>query len=500
MRLMLVNTPIDQGSILGKFGRVYNTMKMVPTGLAYLASSSRKHGIDVHILDQYAECLSIQEIENRIRHFSPDLIGYGATTPNYFVAMTMLKSLHSKFPHIPVVMGGNHATIFPDEVLASKEVDFVLRGEAEASLPELCMALERGNRLDEILGLSYRDKNGCIRHNPDAAPVNLDSLPWPAYDLLPMSLYDSPIYSKFAHPVYQMIASRGCPYRCSYCINAIEPKIGGLYRRRPIVDVVNEMEMLVEKYQARQIQFWDPFFPLGKKQALEFCEKVRERRLHEKIVWCSTTYADLLDEEMINAMVKAGCRGLGFGIESGVPELLRSINRRSDLEKVRNACKIARRYGIVIGGAFILGLPNETKEMTRRTIDYAKSLDLHYAQFSMFVPYPGTPLYQQLKNNGELRSIADGDLHRINQNVGLTDNDLIYVPKGRNSGELKMWQRRAYREFYLRPKIVWLHLPHLNLSKILQMLNSSLVIPGILSARLGRSVQRNSKRNQAGLE
>lgn len=472
MKLMLINTPIDQSAILGSFSSIHGDLKMIPTGLAYLASSARQQGIEVQILDQYAECLPIQEIENRIRIFSPDFIGYGATTPNYSVTIAMLKLLRNKFPDIPVVLGGNHPTIFPDETLACPEVDYVLRGEAEVSLPELCMALDNGGGLEGILGLSYRDREGLIKHNPVVPPVNLDSLPWPAYDLLPMKLYSTPSYTKFAHPVYQMIASRGCPNKCSYCINAVEPKIGALYRRRPIDDVVTEMEMLVDKYKARQIQFWDPIFPLGKKHALEFCEKVIARGLHRKIVWNSTTYADLVDEEMIIAMVKAGCRGIGFGIESGVPELLRSVNKKSDLDRVRAICKIARRYGLTVVGGFILGFPNETQEMTRRTIDYAKSLDLHYAQFSIMVPYPGTPLYQQLKNNGELKAIDESEYHRINQSVGLTDNDMLYVPTGRSSEELKMWQKRAYREFYLRPKMVWMHLPHLKMNKVKQILKS----------------------------
>lgn len=497
---MLVNTPIDQASILGKFSRIYDDLKMIPTGLAYLASSARKRGVEVAILDQYAECLSTQEIEARIRSFSPDLIGYGSTTPNYPATITMLKLLKGKFPEIRVVMGGNHPSIFPDEALACPEVDYVLRDEAENSLPELCMALESGHGLEVILGLSYRDKNGFIKHNPDAPSLNLDSLPWPAYDLLPMKLYSTPSYTKFAHPVYQMMASRGCPNKCSYCINAVEPKIGALYRRRPTDDVVNEMEMLVDKYKARQIQFWDPIFPLGKKHTLEFCAKVMERGLHKKIVWNSTTYADLLDEEMIVAMVKAGCRGIGFGIESGVPELLRSVNKKSDLDKVRAICKIARRHGITVVGGFILGFPNETPEMTRQTIDYAKSLDLHYAQFSILVPYPGTPLYQQLKDDGLLKPVDESEYHRFNQSVGLTDNDLIYVPEGRSSDELKMWQRRAYREFYLRPKMVWMHLPHLRLNKITQMLKSLFAVLRLSASKPMNSlrlIQRNgTKQNQ----
>jgi magnesium-protoporphyrin IX monomethyl ester (oxidative) cyclase len=160
-----------------------------------------------------------------------------------------------------------------------------------------------------------------------------------------------------------------------------------------------------------------------------------------------------------------------------VPELLRSVNKKADLDKIRAVCKLCRRYGLTIGAGFILGFPGETPAMTRQTIDYAKSLDIHYAQFNIFIPYPGTPLYDTLRARGELViSESDSDFISFNQNVGLTENELIYVPPGRTSGELKRWQRRAYREFYLRPKAVWLLLPTIRASNILRMLKSVLAV------------------------
>lgn len=449
---------------------------MIPIGIAYLASSVRAHGIEVAIIDQYAECLSVRELEVRINNFAPDMIGFGATTPNYAAALALLKLVRKAFPKLKIVMGGNHPSLFPEAVLACPEVDFVVRGEGEESLPKLCNALVSGTPLDSIPGLSYRTADGSVRNNPFPEPINLDTLPWPAYDLLPMSFYSSPSYMKFAHPVFQIIASRGCPNKCSYCINSIEPKIGTCYRQRPLDDVLDEMEMLIKNYGAKQIQFWDPIFPLGKKHTLEFCEKLMKRGLHKRIVWNSMNYADLLDEEMIDAMAKSGCRGLAFGIESGVIELLQNVNKRADLEKVRNVCRMTRKSGITVVGAFIIGFPGETAAMTRQTIDYAKSLDLHYAQFSIMVPYPGTALYKQLIESGKLKNVEDYELVRFNQSVGLTQNELIYIPAGRTSDEIKEWQRKAYREFYLRPKTVWLHLPHLRLKKIPQLLKSLMTV------------------------
>lgn len=491
MKVLLVNTPIDRADILGEFDSIYADLIMVPIGLAYLATSLREAGHEVRILDQYAECLSLREIFGLVQDFRPGLIGYGATTPNYHSAIGLLREVRATFPEIKTVMGGQHPSIFPELVLHNREVDFVLRDEAEHSLVELVQALQTGSELDQVEGLSFRDSEGRIIHNPAVASVDLDSLGRPAYDLLPMDRYSSPSYTRFAQPVFQMIASRGCPNSCTYCINA-ELNIAARYRRRPVEDVLDEMEMLQEKFGAKQIQFWDPIFPLGKAHALEFCAKLRDRGLHRKIVWNSTTYPEFLDDEIISAMAGAGCKGIGFGIESGVEELLRSVNKKTSLEKVVRVCRSARKAGMVVMGAFILGFPGETREMTQQTIDFAKSLDLHYAQFSLMVPYPGTPLYKQLVEAGEVvPTTREADFVRYNQSVGLTDREPIYIPAGRTATELKEFQKKAYTQFYFRPKVVWMHLPHVRPEMIRRMLVSFLAV---VKLKLGRLVGGNQDR------
>jgi radical SAM superfamily enzyme YgiQ (UPF0313 family) len=481
MKLLLINTPINRHNILGKFDSIYATLKMVPTGLAYLASFVRQNGVEVRILDQYSECLPLDEVFAVIRSFSPDLIGYSATTPNYYAAIDFARKIRKQFPNISSVIGGYHPSAMPDECLCEETIDYVIRDEGEYPLLGLCEAIAGRRNYGDIPGLSYKDFGRFI-HNESATNVDLDSLPLPAYDLLPMHLYDSPSYTKFAHPVYQMIASRGCPYRCSFCINA-ELNGAAKYRKRDIKSVVNEIELLVNKYNARQIQFWDPIFPFGEKHALEFCNELIRRNLHKRIVWNSTTRSELLTEESIKMMVRSGCRGIGFGIESGVSELLEKVNKKMDLDKVRRICKISKENGLIVTAGFILGFPDETREMSQQTIDFAKSLDIHYAQFSIMVPYPGTPLYKNLKRSGEIRDDCKTDYKRYNQNIGMTDLEPIYVPRGRSSAELKEAQRRAYVQFYLRPRMVWLHLPHLRFSKLVGMLRSLKAIASLLFKR-----------------
>ena len=476
MRLLLVNTPINLFDTLGKFSSISADLKMVPTGIAYLAAVAREAGIEVKILDQYAENLSNDQVSELILRFSPDLIGYGATTPNYYAAIQFVHEIRRRHPDIPTVLGGYHPSIFPDQTLRDAAVDFVIRDEGEYSLVALCKAIEQGDKkFASIQGLSYKTTGGKIRHNEKSSPLDVNTLPMPAYDLLPIHLYNSPAYTNFASPVIQMTASRGCPFSCSFCINA-ELNVAAKYRRRNVASVVDEMEMLNNKYHARQIQFWDPIFPLGYKHAIEFCNEVIRRGLHKKIVWNSTTRAEILTEEAIKLMAQAGCKGLGFGIESGVQELLLSVGKKQQLDNIRCTCKLARKHGIVVVGSFILGFPDETREMTQMTIDYARSLDIHYAQFSIMVPYPGTPLYKQLKDQGELLSEDELDFVRYNQSVGLTELEPIFVPRGRTSADLKEMHKSAYTQFYFRPRQAWMILQTLGIKQVFERIPSLLVI------------------------
>lgn len=463
MRILIVNTPINLADTLGRFSSIYDSMKMVPIGIAQIAAVLRERGVVVEILDQYAECLPLDQVAERIRAFAPDLIGYGATTPNYYAAINFARAVRERFPDIPTVFGGHHPSALPGETLGESCVDFVIRDEGEFALLELLEALPAGP-YDHIAGLSHKGSS-MIVHNAPRAPLDVNALPYPAYDMLPLALYDSPSYFKFQTPVFHMHATRGCPFRCTYCINA-DLAVSVKYRRKDIAKVVDEMEMLHEVHGARQVQFVDPMFPLSPKHGIEFAEEILRRGLQKRLVWNISTRADILNAEMVEAMAKAGCRGIVFGIETDVPELLKTVNKKFDIAKVREGCRLCRKAGMVVSAGFILGFPGETRAMSQRTIDFAKSLDIHYAQFSVLVPYPGTPLYNELMAAGKIDPKRERDYAAFNQNVGNTDHDPVFVPEGRTAAELKALQRNAYHQFYLRPKTAWMHLPHVTPQRI----------------------------------
>jgi anaerobic magnesium-protoporphyrin IX monomethyl ester cyclase len=155
MKLLLINTPINRHDILGNFAPIYKDLKMIPTGIAYLAAYARNEGVEVKILDQYAECLPLKDVYRRVAEFSPDLIGYSATTPNYYAAIDLVRSVKREFPAIPTVLGGYHPSVLAEQTLAEPAVDFVIRDEGEAALVRLCDALDRGRKdFSSINGLS----------------------------------------------------------------------------------------------------------------------------------------------------------------------------------------------------------------------------------------------------------------------------------------------------------------------------------------------------------
>lgn len=451
--VLLVNSPINTEGVLGRFSGIRNTLNMIPTGLAYIASSLEEHGIEVSLCDAYARELSSDDIANFVEVRNPLIVGIGATTTNIKTVFAIAQAIKSKRPMQKIVLGGIHPSTLPEETLSHPAVDFVIREEGEYALIELYQALLNSNDFSGIKGLSYK-QGGTLFHNPLGSPIpDLDRLPLPAYHLLPMERYSAPPYMLIKKPVFQMIASRGCPYSCVFCVNAVK-YASQKYRSRDLDKVIDEMEMLHEKYRARQIMFWDPNFPLNKKQALSFSEKIIARGLQRKFIWVSTPRVETIDEEVASELYRCGCRALGFGIESGSERLLKSIGKTFTRAQVEYSVRAASEAGIITVGSFILGLPEESPIETQETVDFAKSLDLDFAQFSLLVPYPGTPLYERLKAEGRINSF---NWDSFNQSVGLSDNEPVFVPEGYSAKLLAKAHRDAYRQFYFRWKLFGRH-------------------------------------------
>lgn len=444
MRVLLINPAMN----LRKLGRFAGLLEpMPPTGLAYIAGALDHHGTVVRCLDMFADKLSGEDIVEAARRFKPDLIGMTVLTPSAPVCELLVAMLRKAVPEAKHVWGGVHADVFAREIVRDLGVDFCVHHDGEITICELVDALSAGEKdLSAIDGITWKNSDGdVISNKPRALLRDLDSLPYPAWHLFPIHRYGLLPFADIAKPILTMAGSRGCPYRCDYC--SLIHTGGKTFRRRDPIKVVDEYEYLVDRYGVKQIGFIDPIFPLVKKDLGPLCDEIVRRGLDQRCVWLSETRADRLDKETCEDMYRGGCRRVLMGIESGVDMLLNNVNKTLTTDKVREGVANARNAGIQTVGLFMIGLPGETPELTRETIEFAVDLDLDFAKFAITVPFPGSKLFEDRWQKDLFRDDWE------NYTTFNPDPDrLIYHPPGYDPAELIRMQAYALRRFYMRPQ------------------------------------------------
>jgi anaerobic magnesium-protoporphyrin IX monomethyl ester cyclase len=406
---------------------------MPPLGLAWMAAVLERDGHRVRILDAHAEGVGLDRIAARLVDFGrPELIGITATTCLIGNARQIAQAARATFPDARIVMGGVHPTVLPEEVLQEPAVDAVVRGEGEETIRELAA----GRPLEAIDGVSFRDGERSV-HNPDRALIrDLDSLPMPAYHLLPMHLYHPAVGAYRRLPAVSMLATRGCPGRCTFCYRIFGPRL----RVRSGERLADEAAHLQERYGIREISFYDDTFTSVKPEVHAFCRAIRERRMD--LTWCCFSRVDTVDEELLRAMKDAGCHQVMYGIESASNQILENINKRTDLARAIEAVRITQRVGIDVRAAFMLGNPGETVSTMEETLSFAIRLNPELAIFNVTTPFPGTEIFEWAERNGLLRT-KDWEEYDLAGPV----MDLPTV----SADEIRAFYRRAHRRFYMRP-------------------------------------------------
>ena len=443
MRVLLINP----GMNLERLGRVAGLLEPMPCiGVAYLAATLEQAGIFVRAVDMFAEGLGAAQVFERAERFRPDVVGFTVMTPSAPVVTTIAAMIRQAMPGVRVVLGGVHADVFGSELVASGDADVVVHGEGEHTIVELVQAWAGGNNdLSGIPGITWMAAGEPQRTAERPLNTALDDLPYPAWHLLPIHRYGLLPFADIARPVLTISASRGCPYRCDYC--SLLHSHGKRYRRRDLTRVVDEYEVLVDRFGVKQIGFVDPIFPLDKVDLPTFCAELLSRGLPDRCVWLSETRADRLDPETCRLMYAAGCRRVLLGIESSSVRLLENVNKTLDPEQIRAGVANARAAGIQTVGLFMIGLPGETPAMTRDTVEFAVKLDLDFAKFAITVPFPGSKLFEDAWQTTLFRDDWE------NYVTFNTDPDaLVWHPPGYDPRELIRMQRWSLRRFYLRPR------------------------------------------------
>lgn len=451
MKIALINPPMDSDVALGKARNIAQYTVMIPHGLASIAAVLQKDGIQCRIIDGYAENLAIQDIADRVIAYSPFAVGITMATPVAEIVHLIAKAIKERNSSIKIVLGGAHPSILPDEVMADSNVDFIVRAEGDYSFLRLLRSLEKGPDIHTIEGITFREGGKAVHNKTADYIADLDELPPPAYDLLPMHLYTAPPQWSIASPSYQLMASRGCPYNCSFCCVGM----GRQVRFKSANRVCDEIEYLIKNHKCRQIVFVDTTFPFNLKHAESVCNEIIERGLHKKIVWFTSTRVDIVNQKMLGLMRKAGCRLLTFGVESGTQRILDSVGKNITLAQIEDAVKMAHKAGIDITASYIIGLPGETRRTIEDTIAFAKKLDTLYAQFNIICPYPGTRVYDYAEKNGLLRNRKWSNYVSL---TSMTDLEPPFIAPGLTKGELLALQRKAYNNYYFRPRLIMKHL------------------------------------------
>lgn len=335
-----------------------------------------------------------QDIKRIISKYAPDVVGITVVTGTFPSALQVASIIKECNPKSLVVTGGPHPTILPDETVKQKNIDFVVRGEGEIALLELIRAIEKHDydSFEKIDGLSFK-KNGEIIHNrPRQFIQDLDSLPFPARHL---SLFPE---LHLPREMGVMISLRGCPFDCDFCgaKNIWTRKV----RYRSIDNVADEIKHIMRNYKNKEFLFWDDSFTANKKRTLDLCQKLTQEKFG--IIWSCITRADILDEELIRIMKKAGCSRVDIGIESGSERILKLINKKITIEDVLRTSQLLKNSGLDWGAFFMVGFPYETKQDVLKTKELMQKLKPTNMVLSIYTPFPGDKLFDVTKQMGLL--------------------------------------------------------------------------------------------------
>ncbi len=417
-----------------------------PLGLAYLAAVSERRGDEVLLYDGNVERRDLVEV---VREFQPAVVGISANTIQIKSAWRDAGIIR-QMSDAAVVLGGPHPSVLPEESLGRPGVDFIVRGEGEDTWVDLCTALDGAPRSEwaraaaGVPGITYRDGEE-LRHTRPRPPIkDLDALPFPAYHHFRMDRYTNlqPTIDAPRVPSYPIMTSRGCPYQCSYCCQT-GPRV---WRPRSPESVVSEWRWLVRDLGAKEIGVLDDSFNIDRKRVLAICDLlIKEGLQHVPWIMINGIRANLADVELLTRMREAGCVRTAFGVESGNQHILDdAIDKKLTLDQVRKAFAAARAAKMETIGFFIVGLPGETEATMDDTIRFACELDPLVANFSMATPFPGTRMYERVKQSGRIL-VEDYD------DYAFFEGKAAFEMPGLPAELVQRKWKEAYRRFYWRP-------------------------------------------------
>jgi len=416
-----------------------------PLALTYIAGYLKKYDIPVSVIDITPENISLEEFAEIIKKKNPKIVGIYANVPLVMKAVKVAEAVKAVGKDIKVVVGGHQATALARESLeAFSCFDVMVIGEGEQTMLELVGELEKDlPDPHKINGIAFRENNKVVITPKRALISDLDSIPFPARELINFSNYRPATKAYYSNPFATMITSRGCPYHCVFCAYG-----KGTCRLRSPQNVIEEIGGLVQKYKIKSILFYDDTLTFDKERLTEICGLIIKNKFN--INWTCYSRVNAADFDLLRKMKEAGCRLISYGAESGSQRMLNIMKKGTTIEQIKKAVEFTKKAGIQTSASYVLGIPGETSESINETIEFAKRLNTTYAHFNMVTPWPGTELYEQLLKSGMIaKDIWKQYAQKLGMHIPTVDLD------GLTMDELGRVSQRAYKQFYLRPQKIW---------------------------------------------
>jgi radical SAM superfamily enzyme YgiQ (UPF0313 family) len=440
-RVLLVH-PLgyDADAAAGDVSRIANIMP--PIGLASIAACLERRGIRTAVIDCYARPGSDRAIRERLLSERPALIGLSCTTSGFLDGIRIAEMARATLPGIRTVFGGPHVSALKESLFPRfPAMDFAVVGEGEETLAELA---ERGGEDPSgVRGIVFREGgDGPARFTGRRErEIELDTLPFPAYgklDGFPHS-YMLPLFNYPRVPNTSCISSRGCPYSCSYCDRSV---FGRSFRFNSAEYLYEHLRHLKERFGVRHVNFYDDQFTFDRGRIEEFARRMIDRPL--RMTFNCIVRAEHIDREMVRLMKAAGCWMMNLGIETGDSGLLAAHRRHADLDRTGRAIRTIKEAGIRTKGLLMMGLPGETEESVRRSMDYVFSHPIDDFNLTKFTPFPGSPIYEKIRSLGDF----DEDWEKMDC------MHFLFVTKGMTRERLEALYREFHVAHYRRPKIL----------------------------------------------
>jgi len=389
MKIFILNPPI-----YGKKKSLMNVRKRQPLSLAYIASLLREKYI-IKFLDANVLDMSIEHTIEVVKRNRPDVLILTSTpVDRYECPNSYIDSVFEIINLTEIentVLIGSHGTVTPEWVFQKSNVKYIVRGEPEIVVFNLINALHNKADIRNIKGISFKVNNQIIHNEASPRIENLDSLPFPAYDLLPMDKYRYS-FGDLPSPFSIMLTSRGCPFQCVFCLKAMFPE---KYITRSPRSVIEEARYLIEEFNIKSIFFQDWEFTVDKNRVKEICDLILENNLNFR--WGCNARANDLSEELVRKMKKAGCVRINIGFESANQRILDNLKKRIKVQDIVRAIEICKNNGIIIGLYGFLNAPGEDRQTIKNTINFLKKYNIKDVYLNFPIPYPGTDLFEYLK-------------------------------------------------------------------------------------------------------